>query len=78
MIPHYPPWHISQEILNELQGKRVRITIIYEGVLERPDYGNEIVLLDGTTRYIRKSDIASIIEQHWTSDYAWWYDETYY
>lgn len=54
---------IPLEELKHYEGKRVRVALVYEGILERADYGNEFVIRDGCTRYLRRSHIEYIQEQ---------------
>jgi hypothetical protein len=54
---------VSQEEFDKLEGKRVRVTIMFEGQLERADYGAEILVnCCGAVRYFKKDNIDSIEE----------------
>ncbi len=53
---------VPQEEFDKLGGKRVRVTIVFEGRLERPDWGDEIVLHTGLLRYLKKNNIDKIEE----------------
>lgn len=53
---------VGQEEFDKLEGKRVRVTIVFEGLLERADYGDEIALWTGLRRYLKKHNIDNIEE----------------
>jgi len=53
---------VDQKEFDKLQGKRVRVTIVFEGRLERSDYGDVIALWTGLRRYLKKNNIDKIEE----------------
>ena len=54
---------MTREQLKEFEGRRVRIALVYEGVLERADYGNEFVVRDWCMRYLPRNRIEYIEEK---------------
>jgi hypothetical protein len=60
----YDSFHrVKKATLDSLKGKRVRVTIVHEGVLERPDYGDEIMVnCCGAVRYFKKDHLYSVEE----------------